>query len=245
MFETFIKYILLFFIYSFIGWCIEVVAKIIDDRKFVNRGFLIGPILPIYGFGVLLILLVSKQTDNFIIVFIKSITVCSALEYFTSWIMEVFFKTRWWDYSQRRFNINGRVCLNTMIPFGILGLLVVYALNPFLNYIIDHASIISNTIFTSIFCTILVIDFLVTLKVLVKIKRKIKTSAKDNTASIRDRISKWMDKNSYFSKRLKKSFPDFNFRGKIDYVENGIAKTVLIVNDSVVDLTAKLTKKRK
>ena len=62
--ELVIKYILLFFIYAFIGWCIEVVAKIIDDRKFVNRGFLIGPILPIYGIGVLLILLVTKQSDN-------------------------------------------------------------------------------------------------------------------------------------------------------------------------------------
>jgi predicted PurR-regulated permease PerM len=132
-----------------------------------------------------------------------------------------------------------------MIPFAILGLLVVYVLNPFLNYVIDHASIISNTVFASIFMILLVIDFIVTLKVLVKIKRKIKTSAKDNTESIRDRISKWMEKNSYFSKRLKRSFPDLDIRGKIDYVENGIVKTVLIVNDSVVDLTSKLKHKKK
>ena len=245
MFELVIKYILLFFIYSFIGWCIEVVAKIIDDRRFVNRGFLIGPILPIYGFGVLLILLITKQTDNFIIVFLKSIAVCSVLEYLTSWVMEVFFKTRWWDYSQRRFNINGRVCLNTMIPFGILGLLVFYVLNPFFNFLIDHSPYVLNVIIVGIFVFFILLDFIITLKVLMKIKRKIRTTAKDNTAKIRTRISKWLEGNSYVFRRLKKSFPNLDIRGKIDYVENGIVKTVLIVSDSAVDLTNKITKKRR
>jgi uncharacterized membrane protein len=243
--ELVIKYILLFFIYAFIGWCIEVVAKIIDDRKFVNRGFLIGPILPIYGIGVLLILLVTKQSDNFVIVFLKAIGVCSILEYFTSWIMEVFFKTRWWDYSRRKFNINGRICINTMLPFGILGLLVVYVLNPFFTYIIDHSPYVLNVIITGIFVFFILLDFIITLKVLFKIKKKIRTSAKDNTAKIRTKISKWLEGNSYVYRRLKKSFPDLDIRGKIDYVENGIVKTVLIVNDSVVDLTNKITKIRK
>jgi uncharacterized membrane protein len=243
--ELVIKYILLFFIYAFIGWCIEVVAKIIDDRKFVNRGFLIGPILPIYGIGVLLILLVTKQSDNFVIVFLKAIGVCSILEYFTSWIMEVFFKTRWWDYSRRKFNINGRICINTMLPFGILGLLVVYVLNPFFTYIIDHSPYVLNVIITGIFVFFILLDFIITLKVLFKIKKKIRTSAKDNTAKIRTKISKWLEGNSYVYRRLKKSFPDLDIRGKIDYVENGIVKTVLIVNDSVVDLAEKLTGKKR
>ena len=243
--EVVIKYILLFCIYAFVGWCIEVVAKIIDDRKFVNRGFLIGPILPIYGVGVLLILLVTKQTDNFIIVFLKAIAVCSVLEYFTSWIMEVFFKTRWWDYSQRRFNLNGRICVNTMIPFGILGLFVVYLLNPFLNFVIDHSPYVLNVIFTGIFVFFILLDFIITLKVLFKIKKKIRTSAKDNTDKIRTRISKWLEGNSYVYRRLKKSFPDLDIRGKIDYMENGITKTVLIINDSVVDLTEKLRGKKR
>lgn len=243
--ELVIKYILLFFIYAFIGWCIEVVAKIIDNRKFVNRGFLIGPILPIYGIGVLLILLVTKQSDNFIIVFLKAIGVCSILEYFTSWIMEVFFKTRWWDYSRRKFNINGRICINTMLPFGILGLFVVYVLNPFFTYIIDHSPYVLNVIITGIFVFFILLDFIITLKVLFKIKKKIRTSAKDNTAKIRTKISKWLEGNSYVYRRLKKSFPDLDIRGKIDYVENGIVKTVLIVNDSVVDLTEKLTGKKR
>ena len=242
--EAIIKYILLFFIYAFIGWCIEVVAKIIDDRRFVNRGFLIGPILPIYGIGVLLILLVSKPGDNFIVIFLKAIFVCSILEYFTSWVMEVFFKTRWWDYSQRRFNLNGRICLNTMIPFGVLGLLVVYVLNPFFTFLIDHSPYVVNVIFVGIFVFFILLDFIITVKVLMKIKRKIKTTAKDNTPKIRSKISKWLDNNSYVFRRLKKSFPDLDIRGKIDYVENGIVKTVLIVNDSVVDLTSKLKKKK-
>ena len=78
------KYFLYFIIYSFIGWLMEVVLKSKDEHKFVNRGFLIGPICPIYGFGVLLIiLLVGNSKSDLLAVFLKSILVCSVLEYFT------------------------------------------------------------------------------------------------------------------------------------------------------------------
>lgn len=116
--EVVCRYFLYFIIYSFIGWLIEVVCKSIEYKRFVNRGFLIVPICPIYGYGVLfIILLIGKDTSDILGVFLKSVLICSVLEYFTSYFMEKLFKVRWWDYSKRKFNINGRICLETMIPF--------------------------------------------------------------------------------------------------------------------------------
>ena len=141
------KYFLYFIIYSFIGWLMEVVLKSKDEHKFVNRGFLIGPICPIYGFGVLLIiLLVGNSKSDLLAVFLKSILVCSVLEYFTSYFMEKLFHARWWDYSKNKYNINGRICLETMLPFGILSTIVIYVVHPL---VIKFVSLFSNTLLIS------------------------------------------------------------------------------------------------
>jgi len=101
-------YFLYFIIYSFMGWMMEVICKLFELKRFVNRGFLIGSICPIYGYGVLgIILLVGRNTTDLLSVFLKSILVCSILEYFTSYLMEKLFHARWWDYSRRKYNING------------------------------------------------------------------------------------------------------------------------------------------
>ena len=133
MLKTLSIYFILFLVYSFIGWLWEVVDKIVEEHKFINRGFLIGPYCPIYGVGcILLVVLLSKYTNNFISLFLHSIVICSILEYFTSYFMEKIFHARWWDYSRQKFNLNGRICAETMIPFGIFGSLIVGYLNPFL-----------------------------------------------------------------------------------------------------------------
>ena len=111
----------------------EVIGKLITLKRFINRGFLIGPYCPIYGAGAILItFLLKKYTEDPITLFIMAILVCGILEYLTSYFMEKIYHARWWDYSQRKFNINGRVCLNTIIPFGLLGMFIIYISNPFL-----------------------------------------------------------------------------------------------------------------
>ena len=126
--ELFI-YFLFFIIYSFLGWLLEVTVKLVEDQRFINRGFLIGPVCPIYGFGALLLqLLLNKYINDPWTLFIMIILTCSVLEYSTSYILEKLFHTRWWDYSRKKFNINGRICLETMIPFGIFGLIIMYIL---------------------------------------------------------------------------------------------------------------------
>lgn len=118
MFKSIEIYYLLFFIYSVIGWIIEVTNIFITKKKFINRGFLIGPYCPIYGFGgILMTILLEKYYENIILTFIFSIFICAMLEYFTSYLLEKIFNARWWNYSNRKFNINGRICFGNLIIF--------------------------------------------------------------------------------------------------------------------------------
>ena len=210
------KYFLYFIIYSFIGWLMEVVLKSKDEHKFVNRGFLIGPICPIYGFGVLLIiLLVGNSKSDLLAVFLKSILVCSVLEYFTSYFMEKLFHARWWDYSKNKYNINGRICLETMLPFGILSTIVIYVVHPL---VIKFVSLFSNTlliILTILFGILFIVDNIVSFNVMFNIKKEFHKIKKDNIDYIKGKVSKWLEENTYLYKRIRYAFPNFKIKNII------------------------------
>ena len=122
-----------FLIYSMIGYCCEVVYCSVPARRFVNRGFLYGPWLPIYGFGAIIVIIFLEPFRNhWWMVFIFGLILTSALEYFTSWALEKIFHIKLWDYSKHKININGRVCALNSTLFGIMGLVGVYVLDPFL-----------------------------------------------------------------------------------------------------------------
>ena len=110
--EKLVYYFIYFFVFSVVGYICEVTYVYICNKKLVNRGFLHGPYIPIYGNGAIFITLALGQCKNVILVFLGSMLICSILEYVTSYVMEVIFHNRWWDYSKQKFNINGRVCLN-------------------------------------------------------------------------------------------------------------------------------------
>ena len=123
---------LLFLIYAGLGWIVEEVEVFLRYHRWENRGFLYGPVLPIYGCGAMLAaLLLQKYYNDPVVVFVLSVVLFGVLEYVTSFVMEKMFHARWWSYDDRKFNLNGRVCLETLIPFGLLGMCVVYILNPF------------------------------------------------------------------------------------------------------------------
>lgn len=127
-----------FFIYSFFGWVMETCYVAILDKKFINRGFVNGPVCTIYGFGALTVYFILKPFENnILILFIMGIIVPSILEYFTGWLMEVIFKTTWWDYSNYRFNIKGRICLFNSIIWGVLTVALFLVIQPFVNFIIS------------------------------------------------------------------------------------------------------------
>ena len=209
-------YFLLFLIYSFIGWSIEVVGKLIEKHRFINRGFLIGPICPIYGWGCLfMILLLTRYKGDPIVLFWMAILICSILEYFTSYFMEKLFHARWWDYSKNKYNINGRICLETMLPFGILSTIVIYVVHPL---VIKFVSLFSNTlliILTILFGILFIVDNIVSFNVMFNIKKEFHKIKKDNTDYIKGKVSKWLEENTYLYKRIRYAFPNFKIKNII------------------------------
>ena len=215
----FLKYVIFFMIYSFIGWIMEVCLCLVTDKRFINRGFLIGPICPIYGYGVLLIvLLIDGNKSDILSVFLKSILICSILEYSTSYLMEKIFDARWWDYSKKRFNINGRICLETMIPFGILGSGVILYLHPFISKLVGSLSNSLLIIIGAITMVLFLTDYIISFNVLSKIKNEIKNHKTDSTEIIRKKVIKWLYNNSFLFKHIADAFPKFTIRKKKEKV---------------------------
>ena len=204
---------LLFLIYSFIGWCMEVILCSFLEKKLVNRGFLIGPICPIYGAGAVIITIaLSGYKDDWIVVFCMAMILSGALEYFTSFAMEKIFHARWWDYSQNKFNINGRICLETMVPFGILGLAIIYLLNPFFYNLLGLIPQNVLNIISIIMAIILINDVTISFNVISKVTKTVKTvtseNKKDNTKEITEKVKEILKK-TWQGNRLIEAFPRF------------------------------------
>ena len=203
-------YFLLFLIYSFIGWLIEVIGKLIEKHKFINRGFLVCPICPIYGHGcILMILTLSRYKDNPLTLFIYAIFICSLLEYFTSYFMEKIFKTRWWDYSTKKFNLNGRICAETMIPFGILGTLVICVINPIFEYLLNLFNFETIKITAIVLFILYIIDYTISLIIMFGFKGTLKTVEKDGTEEITKKVKDILINKNVLYKRLVEAFPNF------------------------------------
>lgn len=131
-------YFLYFIIYSFLGYLCEVIYVSIGNKKITDRGFLYGPICPVYGYGALVLILSLNyfyENNMWYFVFIFGIIITSLLEYFTGFLLEKIFNIRLWDYSNYKFNINGRVCLKNSFLFGIMALVVFYFVQPIINNI--------------------------------------------------------------------------------------------------------------
>lgn len=222
---------ILFWLYSFLGWLMETTLVSLQSKKFINRGFFMGPYCPIYGTGGVLLLVLSPYKDSPFLVFILSIVICSIIEYLTSYILEMIYRVRWWDYSDRMFNLNGRVCLFNSICFGLLGMLMVSYLNPvFLNLITS----LSDTILTIIALTILIItliDMSITFsimfdirKTIINLKDKTITSIfkknQDNTEEVSKRVKNILKEKSIIHKHLSNAFSDLKV-----YKNNFFAKT--------------------
>lgn len=243
MFHTIKIYFLLFLIYSFLGWSIETIGNLIQRRKFINRGFLLGPYCPIYGCGAILItILLNYFIDKPILLFIMAILLCGILEYITSFIMEKIFHLRWWDYSNKKININGRVCINTIIPFGILGMIIMYWTNPFF---MDKLSILSSNILNIVFyicLTIYITDGIVSLITILIIKntttRVNMENKEDNTEEITAKVKEILLGKSFVQKRLVNAYPELKvvkikIKEKINETKEEIKKQKEIVEDKV------------
>ncbi len=202
---------LLFLIYSIVGWLVEMVSCSILEKKWViNRGFLIGPYCPIYGVAALLmIFLLNRYINDPIALFIMSTVICSVIEYMTSYVMQKIFKARWWDYSKKKFNLNGRICLTYSVFFGLLGLLVMYILNPFFSNLLTKIPKIILIVIATVLMIIFLTDLIVSL-IVISIVRKntILIDKQDNTEEIRKQVTNHLIKHQLLIKRLLNAFPD-------------------------------------
>jgi uncharacterized membrane protein len=239
------KYILLFFIYSFCGWFMEVMDTKFQTKKWVNRGFLMGPICPIYGVGCLtLVTFLSKYQNDPFIVFWMAIIVCSFIEYGTSYVMEKLFKLRWWDYSDKKFNLNGRICLETMLPFGILGVFVVYVAGPGAEFLADSLSVVALNALAFILLTIFVIDFVVSFSVIINLESITKNIKKDSTEEIVKAVHKFVENNMFLYRRLISAFPEMTkiIKSKQEKINKKLEKEKLKRKKKIEKLQKKIEK---
>ena len=149
-------------IYSIIGWVYESTICSIGQRKLINRGFLNGPYCPIYG--AVLVLLVLGRIQNPVLLFFAGAVLTCSLEYLTSWLMEKLFHARWWDYSKRKFNIGGRVCLIGAVVFGAFSVVLILVLHPWVKSLTDRLTDTALTWICAILLVGIVSDLIVTVK---------------------------------------------------------------------------------
>ena len=164
-------------IYSVIGWIWETPYVSFNEKKYVNRGFLKGPYIPIYGYACLTIILsmniFNSLEDSFFLMMIQIIfiSIISAVwEYFTSLGLEIAFKTRWWDYSDRKFNLHGRVALDYTILFGIGGYILWRFVNPLFDSLYNNITPNYLLVFILTFYTLFVIDNVYTFRDLLRLR---------------------------------------------------------------------------
>ena len=206
---------LLFMLYSFFGWIIEMLVVAMEKGRFTPRGFLIGPYLPIFGVGAILItLLLSKYEKDIFVLFIVSSFLGATLEYIVSYIFEKIFKTRWWNYERDRFNLNGRVCLSTTIGFGILGVMVIVFFNPIFFSLINNINPIFQNILSIILLIIFIADIIISFVVISKIKIPTIGKPKDTTEEVTKKVRNALKNHSILSKRLINAFPELKTRKK-------------------------------
>lgn len=172
---NYVLYILCFFIYSFLGWICESIYCSIGNKRIINRGFLSGPICPIYGFGALaIIFLLNGFMDNTSLLFLYGIIITSVLEYIAGFFLEKIFNTRWWDYSKKMCNIKGRICLKNSILFGVLCVLLMQIMHPILSRFITLLPILLLIALVVLITTIFFIDLSFTVNAINKLNNKLK-----------------------------------------------------------------------
>ena len=169
-----VEYFLLFLLYSVVGWVIEIICCAFISKSFINRGFLLGPYCPIYGTtAIIMILFLKKYTDDPIALFIISCVLATFIEYITSYMMEVLFKARWWDYSEKKYNINGRVCLENAFLFGVLGILLMYFINPFFVFLLHKIPSFLSVGIALLLFVLYLVDNLISFRVIMGAKNTI------------------------------------------------------------------------
>ena len=214
--EALTNLVLLFFAYSFLGWCIEVTLKFIQYHRFINRGFFTGPICPIYGSGAALITLavsfLSPVESAYGTTFALSFVLCGAVEYFTSYFMEKRFHARWWDYSQKPMNLHGRIWIGNLILFGLGGVAIIHLINPLLYRLFALVSLDARRILAAALLAVFAADYVMTHFVLKLVKNSVESSEADSTEAINREVRLLLSDRNIFYRRFADAYPEVIYR---------------------------------
>ena len=172
---NFYQMFFIFIFWSFIGWMIEIVDMSYETGAFQNRGFLNMPICPIYGVGVLMILIIFRpMKDTYLLLGVVSTVLCTAFEYFMGWLMETLFHTRWWDYSHMKFNIKGYICLRNSLFFGSGCVLMYHFFEPWYEGLVAMIPVKAGWTFIVIMSLLIVIDTIASAMAAARLKKRLK-----------------------------------------------------------------------
>ena len=206
----------LFFIYSIAGWVTEVFLKFLEYKRFINRGFLIGPYCPIYGAGAVLITvggkLLSPVDRTWAMSFLIAFVLCGLLEYLTSYILEKYFHARWWDYTERPMNLHGRVWIGNLILFGIGGVFILEEFNPRL---LALAHRLEPRLFAAILTAVSILfvaDAVMSYFIMNLLKQGVEKSRADKSEEIAAEVRYLLENRSVFHKRILDAYPELTFR---------------------------------
>ncbi len=206
----------LFFIYSVAGWVTEVFLKFLEYKRFINRGFLIGPYCPIYGAGAVLITvggkLLSPVDRTWAMSFLIAFVLCGLLEYLTSYILEKYFHARWWDYTERPMNLHGRVWIGNLILFGIGGVFILEDFNPRL---LALAHRLEPRLFAAILIAVSILfvaDAVMSYFIMNLLKQGVEKSRADKSEEIAAEVRYLLENRSVFHKRILDAYPELTFR---------------------------------
>ena len=210
------KLVILFFIFSVLGWMMQVTLKYLQYHLFINRGFLIGPYCPIYGGGVVAVTVLVGgligYKGTFIETFFAGFVICGALEYFTSWYMEKLFHARWWDYSQKPMNLYGRIWIGNLILFGIASVIIVKGIAPAYFNWIDKANPHIVSILALIIIVVILTDAIVSHFLLNIVKTEIDNTQGDDTEEISKDIHALLSNRSLLIRRIHEAYPNLEAR---------------------------------
>ena len=226
-------YIITFYIYGFAGWIWEsFICPVFTGHKIKNSGFLNGPIVPIYGVGALTVSFLFSAKESYLSIFIEGAFVACVIEYITSWAMEKLYHRRWWDYSDKAFHVNGRVCLEGFLVFGVFSVIAVKFVQPMLLEEVMQYGLITLVIIATMLTTIFVIDLIFTVVSLMHLEERLDALRKDLEAAVQtfidnveqskhdfdeimdlwkenDQVSyhQWIHEKSMNERRIMKAFP--------------------------------------
>ncbi len=220
-----------FFLYSFFGWIYESCLVSFQKKKLLNRGFLNGPVIPIYGAGATVIMMVLDPIrEHYVAVFFVGMLVASVLEFSTSWLMEKLFHTRWWDYSDWKFHLQGRICLGASVFWGVLSVTMELVFKPGIDLLIADIPRKSGEYMGYGIAAVFAADFIITVISTVQLDKQLEElqrlrrelASYIGNSKLADRTKKGifshyqhkLEKANFIQRRLFHAFPNMKAIGK-------------------------------